>query len=169
MLYRSLQTSSLPVISSGGKNIGSGLIFDTKNTVLDNVPTSLGSWGNGRLNKQVCCAISNFLAKMHLFSARKNAILSVLYTHTHTHTYLLSSCYILGSPSVIYDRFFELLNGFESSNFQFLEQPCSQLVQLLFEACSVDGWVVINCLKWCRFYFHLRYAGENFLDPYAVS
>ncbi|CBI21433.3 unnamed protein product, partial [Vitis vinifera] len=48
-----LQTSSLPVISSGGKNIGPSLIFDTKNTVLDNVPTSLGSWGNGRLNKQV--------------------------------------------------------------------------------------------------------------------
>lgn len=50
---KSLQTSSLPVISSGGKNIGPSLIFDTKNTVLDNVPTSLGSWGNGRLNKQV--------------------------------------------------------------------------------------------------------------------
>lgn len=49
----SSHTSSLPVISSGGKNLGSGLIFDTKSKVLDNVQTSLGSWGSARINQQV--------------------------------------------------------------------------------------------------------------------
>ncbi|KAK9285011.1 hypothetical protein L1049_024193 [Liquidambar formosana] len=50
---KSLQTSSLPVISSGGKNLGAGLIFETKCKGLDNVQTSLGSWGNPRINQQV--------------------------------------------------------------------------------------------------------------------
>lgn len=46
-----LQTSSLPV-SGGEKNLGPGLIFETKSKVLDNVQTSLGSWGN-RIDQQV--------------------------------------------------------------------------------------------------------------------
>uniref|UniRef100_A0A5B6YT97 Uncharacterized protein n=1 Tax=Davidia involucrata TaxID=16924 RepID=A0A5B6YT97_DAVIN len=50
---KSLQTGSVSVISSDGKNLGPGLIFETKNKVLDNVQTSLGSWGNARINQQV--------------------------------------------------------------------------------------------------------------------
>ncbi|KAI9198099.1 hypothetical protein LWI28_010106 [Acer negundo] len=46
---KSLQTSSIPVLSGSGKNIASGFIFDSKN----NVQTSMGSWGNSRLNQQV--------------------------------------------------------------------------------------------------------------------
>ncbi|XP_057959881.1 uncharacterized protein LOC131152172 isoform X3 [Malania oleifera] len=50
---RSQTTKSLPTTSLGGKNLGSGLIFETKNKALDNVQTSLGSWGNTRINQQV--------------------------------------------------------------------------------------------------------------------
>uniref|UniRef100_A0A2N9H8U9 BAT2 N-terminal domain-containing protein n=1 Tax=Fagus sylvatica TaxID=28930 RepID=A0A2N9H8U9_FAGSY len=51
---RPLQTSSIPVVTGGGKSIGPGLIFDNKNKVPDNVQTSsLGSWGNSRINQQV--------------------------------------------------------------------------------------------------------------------
>lgn len=42
------------MISVGGKDHGPTLIFETKNNVLDNVQTSLGSWGNGQINQQVC-------------------------------------------------------------------------------------------------------------------
>ncbi|KAA8531702.1 hypothetical protein F0562_006581 [Nyssa sinensis] len=50
---KSLQTGSVSVISGNGKNVGPGLIFETKNKVLENTQTSLGSWGNGRINQQV--------------------------------------------------------------------------------------------------------------------
>ncbi|XP_062002882.1 uncharacterized protein LOC133720542 isoform X1 [Rosa rugosa] len=50
---RSLHTSSLPVVSGGVKNLGRGMILDNKNKVPDNVPSSLGSWGNSRSNQQV--------------------------------------------------------------------------------------------------------------------
>ncbi|KAF8406329.1 hypothetical protein HHK36_008415 [Tetracentron sinense] len=51
--YRSLQAVSLPVISSGGTNLGPSLSFETRNVILDNVQMSLGSWGNARINQQV--------------------------------------------------------------------------------------------------------------------
>ncbi|KAL5754914.1 hypothetical protein ACOSP7_023134 [Xanthoceras sorbifolium] len=50
---KSLQTSSIHVLSGSGKNLASGFMFDSKNKVLDNVQTSMGSWGNARLNQQV--------------------------------------------------------------------------------------------------------------------
>lgn len=53
--YRSLQTSSIPVATGGGKSIGPGVIFESKNKVVDNVQTSsLGSWGDSQINQQVC-------------------------------------------------------------------------------------------------------------------
>ncbi|KAK7331079.1 hypothetical protein VNO77_25292 [Canavalia gladiata] len=51
-ISRSLQTS-LPVVSGGERDPGSGVIFDSKNKVLDNVQTSLGSWGNAQISQQV--------------------------------------------------------------------------------------------------------------------
>lgn len=45
-------------ISSAEKSIGPALLFETKNKALDNVQTSLGSWGNSLMNQQVgynCC------------------------------------------------------------------------------------------------------------------
>ncbi|XVF15563.1 hypothetical protein REPUB_Repub09cG0165100 [Reevesia pubescens] len=48
-----LQTSSLPAAAGGGPNLVSGFMFESKNNVLDNVQTSLGSWGNSRINQQV--------------------------------------------------------------------------------------------------------------------
>ncbi|KAE7999604.1 hypothetical protein FH972_004012 [Carpinus fangiana] len=51
---RSLQTSSVPVVTGGGKSIGPGVIFEGKNKVVDNVQTSsLGSWGDSPINQQV--------------------------------------------------------------------------------------------------------------------
>ncbi|PON39803.1 hypothetical protein PanWU01x14_302320 [Parasponia andersonii] len=50
---RSVQTSSNPVVSGAIKNIGSGLLFDNKTKVIDNVQTSLNSWGSSRINQQV--------------------------------------------------------------------------------------------------------------------
>ncbi|XVE82790.1 hypothetical protein DITRI_Ditri16bG0033800 [Diplodiscus trichospermus] len=50
---KSLQTSSLPAESVGGPNVVSGLMFDSKNKVLDNVQTSFGSWGDSCVNRQV--------------------------------------------------------------------------------------------------------------------
>ncbi|XP_043710137.1 uncharacterized protein LOC122659044 [Telopea speciosissima] len=50
---RSLQTSAISVISSGGTSLGLGLPFENKNTVLSNVQTSLAPWGNARINQQV--------------------------------------------------------------------------------------------------------------------
>ncbi|KAF9678487.1 hypothetical protein SADUNF_Sadunf07G0040000 [Salix dunnii] len=41
---KSFQTSSLTVVSGGGKNLASGLIFDSKNNVLETAQTSLHSW-----------------------------------------------------------------------------------------------------------------------------
>ncbi|XWS45281.1 hypothetical protein CRYUN_Cryun15aG0123200 [Craigia yunnanensis] len=48
-----LQTSSLPAASGAGPDLVSGFMFESKNKVLDNVRTSLGSWGNSRTNQQV--------------------------------------------------------------------------------------------------------------------
>ncbi|KDP31924.1 hypothetical protein JCGZ_12385 [Jatropha curcas] len=50
---KSFQTGSLTVVSGGGKNLATGLMFETKNKVLDNAQASLGSWGNSRINQQV--------------------------------------------------------------------------------------------------------------------
>ncbi|KAG4930785.1 hypothetical protein AAZX31_17G167700 [Glycine max] len=51
-ISRSHQTS-LPAVSGGEKDPGSGVIFENKNKVLDNVQTSLGSWGNAQISQQV--------------------------------------------------------------------------------------------------------------------
>ncbi|TKY55712.1 Switch-associated protein 70 [Spatholobus suberectus] len=51
-ISRSLQTS-LPAVSGGEKDLGSSVIFESKNKVLDNVQTSLGSWGNAQISQQV--------------------------------------------------------------------------------------------------------------------
>ncbi|KAK9948900.1 hypothetical protein M0R45_004453 [Rubus argutus] len=53
VLQLSVHPSSLPVVSSGVKNLGRGLILDNKNKVPDNVSSSLGPWGNSQSNQQV--------------------------------------------------------------------------------------------------------------------
>ncbi|XP_031254410.1 uncharacterized protein LOC116112415 isoform X2 [Pistacia vera] len=58
---KSLQKSPVPVLSGGEKNLASGFIFDSKNKVLDNVQTPMGSWGNSRLNQQVMALTQNQL------------------------------------------------------------------------------------------------------------
>ncbi|XAR57797.1 hypothetical protein NMG60_11026063 [Bertholletia excelsa] len=40
-------------ISNGGKALGPGLMFEAKNSILDDVQTSVGPWGSGQFNKQV--------------------------------------------------------------------------------------------------------------------
>uniref|UniRef100_A0A2P2M5N5 Uncharacterized protein n=1 Tax=Rhizophora mucronata TaxID=61149 RepID=A0A2P2M5N5_RHIMU len=45
---RSVQTSFQPIPSSGGKKL-----FESTKKILDNVQTSLGSWGNSQINHQV--------------------------------------------------------------------------------------------------------------------
>lgn len=50
---KSLRTGSAPVITHSGKNLGPGLTFETKNKILDNVQSSLGSWDNAQINQQV--------------------------------------------------------------------------------------------------------------------
>lgn len=59
--------SSLQVGSSAGQNLGTGLIFESKNKPLDNFQTSLDAWGNSGINQQVhqviclrSCKISSF-------------------------------------------------------------------------------------------------------------
>ncbi|QHO48998.1 uncharacterized protein DS421_1g10170 [Arachis hypogaea] len=58
-LNRSLQTS-FPVVSGGEKDPGPGVIFESKNKVLDNVQTSLGSWGNAQINQQCHSGVESF-------------------------------------------------------------------------------------------------------------
>ncbi|KAG8642621.1 uncharacterized protein LOC110627283 isoform X2 [Manihot esculenta] len=58
---KSFQTSSIPVGSGNVKNLASGLMFENKNKVLDNAQTSLGSWGNSRINQQVMALTQNQL------------------------------------------------------------------------------------------------------------
>ncbi|XP_052195227.1 uncharacterized protein LOC127803195 [Diospyros lotus] len=50
---KSIQAGLNPVISNSGKNIGPDLMFETKNKVLDNVQTSLGSWSHAQIDQQV--------------------------------------------------------------------------------------------------------------------
>ncbi|KAL2333561.1 hypothetical protein Fmac_014774 [Flemingia macrophylla] len=45
--------TSLPAVSGGEKDSGSSMIFESKSKVLDNVHTSLGSWGNAQISQQV--------------------------------------------------------------------------------------------------------------------
>ncbi|KAM7250117.1 hypothetical protein ACFE04_022000 [Oxalis oulophora] len=60
---KSLQTSSHSVVSGGGKSLAPALGFENNSNVLDNVKTSLGSWGNSRINQQM------LIGKSHLKSA----------------------------------------------------------------------------------------------------
>ncbi|XP_065874928.1 uncharacterized protein [Euphorbia lathyris] len=50
---KSFQPSSLPAVSGGGKNLATGLMFESKHKILDNAQASLGAWGNSRINQQV--------------------------------------------------------------------------------------------------------------------
>lgn len=50
---RSIQTSGPALATSDGRNLESSLMFDKKNDILDNVPSSFPSWGNSRINQQV--------------------------------------------------------------------------------------------------------------------
>ncbi|XP_004509208.1 uncharacterized protein [Cicer arietinum] len=45
--------TNLPSVSGREKDPGSGVIFESKNKILDNVQTSLGSWGNVQISQQV--------------------------------------------------------------------------------------------------------------------
>ncbi|XP_058010481.1 uncharacterized protein LOC110646856 isoform X2 [Hevea brasiliensis] len=58
---KSFQTSSPPVVSGSGKNLATGLMFESKNKIVDNAQTSLGSWGNSRINQQVMALTQNQL------------------------------------------------------------------------------------------------------------
>ncbi|KAH1072944.1 hypothetical protein J1N35_025272 [Gossypium stocksii] len=50
---KSLHTSSLQATSGGGPSLVSGLMFESKNKIFDNVQASLGSWGNSCINQKV--------------------------------------------------------------------------------------------------------------------
>ncbi|PPD90115.1 hypothetical protein GOBAR_DD12953 [Gossypium barbadense] len=50
---KSLHTSSLQATSGGGQSLVSGLMFESKNKIFDNVQASLGSWGNSCINQKV--------------------------------------------------------------------------------------------------------------------
>ncbi|KAF2283715.1 hypothetical protein GH714_014409 [Hevea brasiliensis] len=58
---KSFETSALPAVSGSVKNLTTGLMFENKNKVLDNAQTSLGSWGNSRINQQVMALTQNQL------------------------------------------------------------------------------------------------------------
>ncbi|XP_008241499.1 PREDICTED: uncharacterized protein LOC103339924 isoform X2 [Prunus mume] len=104
---RSLNTSSLPVVSGSVKNIGRGSIIENNNKVLDNVQASLSSWGNqqvmaltqtqldeamkpgqfgshgsvGEINSSVCessMPTSSIMTKEKPFSSAANPINSLL-------------------------------------------------------------------------------------------
>ncbi|PPD90112.1 hypothetical protein GOBAR_DD12950 [Gossypium barbadense] len=50
---KSLQPSSVQTTSGGGPSLISGLMFESKNKVFDNVQASFGSWGNSCINQKV--------------------------------------------------------------------------------------------------------------------
>lgn len=50
---KSIQTRSLSTPSSGGTNVVSGFIFESKKEILDNVHTPFSTWGNSGINQQV--------------------------------------------------------------------------------------------------------------------
>lgn len=50
---KSLQRGSASAISGAAEDHGSNLIFETESKVVDNVQTSLGDWGNARMDQQV--------------------------------------------------------------------------------------------------------------------
>ncbi|GFY80989.1 hypothetical protein Acr_01g0007980 [Actinidia rufa] len=54
---KSLQKAPTSVISNCGKNLGPSLMFETKSKILDNVQTSLGTWGNAQINQQECTVV----------------------------------------------------------------------------------------------------------------
>ncbi|KAJ9177249.1 hypothetical protein P3X46_012486 [Hevea brasiliensis] len=58
---KSFETSALPAVSGSVKNLTTGLMCENKNKVLDNAQTSLGSWGNSRINQQVMALTQNQL------------------------------------------------------------------------------------------------------------
>lgn len=60
LLNRSLNTSSVPIVSGSVKNIGRGSIIENNNKVLDNVQASLSSWGNQQVCKTIMFSIANF-------------------------------------------------------------------------------------------------------------
>jgi len=62
--YRSLQTSVPAVSGSSEKDPGSGVIFESKNKVLDNVQTSLGSWNNAQISQQVRTLLPHFVREL---------------------------------------------------------------------------------------------------------
>ncbi|MQL95441.1 hypothetical protein Taro_028118 [Colocasia esculenta] len=50
---KSMQTTSVPVISAGATKLTSGLPFEKNNAASDNASTSLGSWNNEHINQPV--------------------------------------------------------------------------------------------------------------------
>ncbi|KVI09057.1 uncharacterized protein LOC112510798 isoform X2 [Cynara cardunculus var. scolymus] len=50
---KTLQRGSVSAISGAVEDLGSNLMFETENKVTDNVQTSLGDWGNARMDQQV--------------------------------------------------------------------------------------------------------------------
>jgi hypothetical protein len=53
LFYRTLQRGSTSAISGAAEDHGSNLIFETEYKAADNVQTSLGDWGNARMDQQV--------------------------------------------------------------------------------------------------------------------
>ncbi|KAK8321098.1 hypothetical protein V6Z12_A12G080400 [Gossypium hirsutum] len=50
---KSLQPNSVQTTSGGGPSLVSGLMFESKNKIFDNVQASFGSWGNSCINQKV--------------------------------------------------------------------------------------------------------------------
>ncbi|KAL6993746.1 hypothetical protein U1Q18_011863 [Sarracenia purpurea var. burkii] len=77
---KSLQTGS-----NGGKNLGPGIMFETKSEILDNVRKSLGSWDNTQINQQVMSLTQTQLDEA-MKPGRFDAYVAVISDHTSTVT-----------------------------------------------------------------------------------
>ncbi|KAJ4966495.1 hypothetical protein NE237_018344 [Protea cynaroides] len=80
---KSFQTGSMAVMSSGGTGLGPSLPFENKNVVLDNVPTSLASWGSARINQQVMALTQTQLDEA-MNPSRFEAHVAAIGDHTST-------------------------------------------------------------------------------------
>lgn len=71
------QTSSASIVSAAGKDLGPAMIFESKNEVVDNVQSSMGSWDTARINQQVMALTQSQLEEAMKPPRFENPIASV--------------------------------------------------------------------------------------------